>query len=212
VSTLCYAIYVDANHKIAELLRKYPLVSDQVNQREVEIILTQLDRVLQSSVPGHVVEFGCYTGTTSLFLQRWLALHHSYSAGSEHPGAAPGASYTSSTYARYASDVSKTPDTTPGHSPGQHNMSEGGLGEYGQSRELHVYDSFEGLPEKSEQDQSAAGTGFEAGKLNATKSQFIKNFRRANLPLPIIHKAWFSDLDESDVPSPIAFAFFDGFF
>jgi O-methyltransferase len=75
-----------------------------------------------------------------------------------------------------------------------------------------VYDSFAGLPEKAEQDRSVAGDQFESGKLNATKSQFIKNFKKANLKLPHIHKSWFDELSENDVPSPIAFAFLDGDF
>lgn len=74
----------------------------------------------------------------------------------------------------------------------------------------HVYDSFEGLPEKVAQDRSPAGEQFVAGELLATKQQLIRNFKAARLPLPIIHKGWFSDLTPSDVPNDIMFAFLDG--
>lgn len=80
----------------------------------------------------------------------------------------------------------------------------------GSNNAFHVYDSFEGLPEKSEQDESPAGTQFKAGELLATKSQLIRNYKQAHLPLPIIHKGWFEDLTAKDIPDKIAFAFLDG--
>lgn len=62
-----------ANPGIADqLLRKYALVSDQVNTEQVRVILTELEHVLQRGSEGAVVEFGCYIGTTSLFIQRLL--------------------------------------------------------------------------------------------------------------------------------------------
>ena len=88
------------------------------------------------------------------------------------------------------------------------------LDERGQSdeREFHVYDSFEGLPEKSQQDKSPAGVAFEAGKLFVGKKAFLAQFRAANLRPPIIHKGWFNQLTENDIPDKIAFAFLDGDF
>lgn len=77
-------------------------------------------------------------------------------------------------------------------------------------REFFVYDSFEGLPEKSSKDQSRAGDQFRVGELSATKKQFILNYKKAGLPLPCIKKGWFSDLAEADLPPEIAFAFLDG--
>jgi O-methyltransferase len=44
------------------------LLSDQVDEREVAIILRELETALKNDVPGDVVEFGCYVGTTSVFL------------------------------------------------------------------------------------------------------------------------------------------------
>lgn len=77
-------------------------------------------------------------------------------------------------------------------------------------RDFHVYDSFEGLPEKTKKDESPLGVQFKAGELNATKKTLVKNFRQAELPLPVIHKVWFESLKEVDVPGAIAFAFLDG--
>lgn len=77
-------------------------------------------------------------------------------------------------------------------------------------REYHVYDSFEGLPEKVGQDASPAGEQFQAGELAVSKKQFITEFKKANLQLPVIHKGWFNQLEASAVPEPISFAFLDG--
>lgn len=58
---------------IAELLSKYPLVSDQVDKTELGIILRELLKHETSLHAGSsVVEFGCYIGTTSLFIRRAL--------------------------------------------------------------------------------------------------------------------------------------------
>lgn len=139
---------------IDTLLARYPLITDQINHKELRIILSQLELALKEA-KGSVVEFGCYTGTTSLFIQRLLV----------------------------AGDV---------------------------KREFHVYDSFEGLPAKSEADKSPAGEQFTAGKLKASKQEFVRQFKKASLPLPIIHKGWFDTLSAADVPSQVAFAFLDG--
>lgn len=80
----------------------------------------------------------------------------------------------------------------------------------GESREFHVYDSFAGLPEKHEADRSPAGEQFKTGELFATKKSFITHFKKAGLQLPIIHKGWFRDIRQSEMPDKIAFAFLDG--
>jgi O-methyltransferase len=139
----------------ASLLKKYPIISDQVDERELGVVLAELENLLQTGTPGSIVEFGCYTGSTSLFIARLLTSYNSISA-------------------------------------------------------YHVFDSFMGLPAKTSQDSSAAGEQFKAGELFATKKQFITNFKKAGLPLPIIHKGWFSEVPASDIPSEIMFAFLDG--
>jgi O-methyltransferase len=77
---------------------------------------------------------------------------------------------------------------------------------------LYIYDSFEGLPEKGEQDESALGESFKAGELGLTKREVKQRFLKAALPVPVIKKRWFADLTEGDLPERIAFAFLDGDF
>ncbi len=76
-------------------------------------------------------------------------------------------------------------------------------------KKFYVYDSFEGLPEKSDQDTSPIGLNFKPGELSASKTKFVYNIKKAKVPMPIIHKAWFLDLTENDVPRQISFAFLD---
>lgn len=77
---------------------------------------------------------------------------------------------------------------------------------------FHVYDSFEGLPSKNNQDQSSIGSQFKAGELAVSKKQFKIAFHQAGLKPPIIHKTWFEDIKDQDFPSTISFAFLDGDF
>lgn len=142
-------------HEAERLVGTYPIISEQVDKQELFVIIAQLERLLAGDERGAVVEFGCYVGTTSLFIRRLL-------------------------------------DT------------------YGSDAEFHVYDSFDGLPEKSKQDASTAGEQFTQGALAATKKQFVTNFQKAHLRLPVIHKGWFGDLSPDQLPDSIMFAFLDG--
>lgn len=56
----------------SELLSKYPLISEQVSKEQLRVILVELEKVLDKDANGAVVEFGCYIGTTSLFIRRLL--------------------------------------------------------------------------------------------------------------------------------------------
>jgi O-methyltransferase len=58
---------------IDTLLQKHSLISEQVDRAEIKIILRELSHL--EAVEGDVVEFGCYAGTTSLFLQRFINMH-----------------------------------------------------------------------------------------------------------------------------------------
>jgi O-methyltransferase len=80
------------------------------------------------------------------------------------------------------------------------------------AKKLWIYDSFEGLPEKTALDDSVMGTDFKGGELFTTKREVKERFLRAGLPVPVIKKAWFKDLTDKDVPGAIAFAFLDGDF
>ena len=79
-------------------------------------------------------------------------------------------------------------------------------------KKLYIYDSFEGLPEKTIFDESALGENFVSGALEATKREVKGRFLRAGIKVPIIKKAWFSELTYDDLPEKIAFSFLDGDF
>lgn len=140
----------------SDLYLSKPLVSDQISPRQLKVILEQLGHACRSC-DGAIVEFGCYIGTTSLFIRRLLDQNQD-------------------------------------------------------NREFHVYDSFAGLPAKTEQDESRAGEQFKSGELAVSKQQFIREFKKAGLRTPIIHKGWFKDMVDADIPGHIAFAFLDGDF
>ena len=79
-------------------------------------------------------------------------------------------------------------------------------------KELWIYDSFEGLPGKNKEDESVIGKDFQAGELLVSKREVKERFLRAGIRLPVIKKAWFSELEDKDLPEKIAFAFLDGDF
>lgn len=79
-------------------------------------------------------------------------------------------------------------------------------------KKLWIYDSFEGLPEKSEKDSSLLGENFKKGELLITKREVKERFLRAGLKVPVIKKAWFNELKPEDLPDKIAFCFLDGDF
>ena len=79
------------------------------------------------------------------------------------------------------------------------------------SKNLWLYDSFAGLPEKTKEDSSVAGDEFIASELFVSKREVIERFKKANLKLPIIKKSFFENLNpETDLPEKISFAFLDG--
>jgi O-methyltransferase len=142
---------------VDQLIANYKLISDQIDESSIKVILENLHRVLDNRIEGEIVEFGSYKGTTSLFLTRLL-------------------------------------------------------NKLSSNKKLHIYDSFEGLPDKSIQDASLIGDGFKSGELKASKKDLIKEFNKAGLAKPVIHKGWFNELRPKDVPTHIAFAFLDGDF
>jgi len=138
---------------VTSLINKFGIISDQVERNELVALLQELIRAVENEET--IVEFGCYIGTTSVYIRRVLDL-------------------------------------------------------LGKNNTFHVYDSFEGLPQKKSQDISPLGLQFKAGELSVTKKQFIREFYKAGLQLPVIHKGWFRDILASDVPEKISFAFLDG--
>lgn len=138
---------------ILVFMPKMKLLSDQVNEHEIAVILRELDKLIAKGTPGDIVEFGCYVGTTSVFLAEALR---------------------------------------------------------GTGRRLWLYDSFAGLPEKTNEDISPAGNQFQRGELTASRKQLEHNLRRFDRQSFSIKKAWFSDLTDSDIPDKITLAFLDG--
>ena len=82
----------------------------------------------------------------------------------------------------------------------------------GSDKKLWIYDSFEGLPEKSLEDNSPLGENFKKGELLVTKREVKERFLRAALRVPVIKKGWFSSFSDDDLPEKIAFCFLDGDF
>lgn len=59
------------------LLSQHPIISDQIKRPALGVVLRELDIVLKKNIAGDVVEFGCYIGTTSLFIRRLLNIYES---------------------------------------------------------------------------------------------------------------------------------------
>ncbi len=77
-------------------------------------------------------------------------------------------------------------------------------------KEVWVYDSFEGLPDKSPQD--IADPTFVRGHLAVSPDEVLAYFKRFDLTPPRIVKGWFKDITEDQLPPLIAFAHLDGDF
>lgn len=83
------------------------------------------------------------------------------------------------------------------------------LDQYKSKKTIHVYDSFEGLPEKSKQD---GDTIFFKGACKTQKENLISNYKKHKVKLPKIHEGWFADVLPKDLPRVISFAHLDGDF
>ncbi|MFJ3824971.1 TylF/MycF/NovP-related O-methyltransferase [Streptomyces nodosus] len=73
-------------------------------------------------------------------------------------------------------------------------------------RPVHVYDSFQGLPERGENDPDL----FETGYLRAEPEQVLALHDRWGRTPPSIHPGWFADSLPDQLPDQIAFAYLDG--
>jgi hypothetical protein len=83
------------------------------------------------------------------------------------------------------------------------------LTEIKSNKELHVYDSFEGLPAKTAED---GATPCDKGASAVTVEMFKRTFVDAGVELPVINKGFFGDIADDKYPEKICFAFFDGDF
>lgn len=79
--------------------------------------------------------------------------------------------------------------------------------ELNSNKELHLYDSFEGLPEKSTMDEP---TEYVGGLCKTSKKELKSNFELFQEPLPYIHEGWFEDILVDELPRSICFAHLDG--
>jgi O-methyltransferase len=83
---------------------------------------------------------------------------------------------------------------------------------YKSDKKYHVYDSFEGLPEKTIIDESEHDKQYKTGSCKTSIEIFKENFNKEDLQIPIIHVGWFKEIPDEKYPEKIAFAFFDGDF
>jgi len=79
-------------------------------------------------------------------------------------------------------------------------------------RKLYLYDSFEGLPEKRNEDESPKGQDFVKGHCKTAQEYLEKHLKNLCKTHPIVLKSWFKDIPDDKLPKKIAFAFFDGDF
>lgn len=77
------------------------------------------------------------------------------------------------------------------------------------SKVFHVYDSFQGLPDKTPEDENTVERQFVKGQCLTSLERFKETFTKQGVPLPEIHVGWFKD---AEYPGQISFAFFDGDF
>lgn len=174
-------------------------MNDQVTPAETTEILRCAEQCL--SVPGDFVELGCYRGDTSVLLGKMLQK-------STPPRSELGAKSTSC--GKLVENSGKTPPDSV------HNLC----------KNLWIYDSFAGLPDKTAEDSSGAGQNFKQGELLVSKREVVEKLRKHGLKtashlnttsdsdlttsVVIVKKAWFDDLQAEDLPERIAFAFLDG--
>lgn len=78
---------------------------------------------------------------------------------------------------------------------------------YDEPRELHVYDSFQGLPIPGPFDRT-----FSQGDSRTNVEALQKVFADRHLKLPIVHSGWFDETLPGELPEPIAFAYLDSNF
>lgn len=82
------------------------------------------------------------------------------------------------------------------------------LDELAPERQLHAFDSFEGLPELSENDKQ--DRVYQKGYMAAGLELFKRKFEALGLKMPHVHKGWFEETVPKDLPEKIAFVLIDG--
>lgn len=75
-------------------------------------------------------------------------------------------------------------------------------------KEFHVYDSWQGVPEPTAEDEFAPYQ-FQKGEVASTRENFERTLLDRDLKLPVIHSGWFAEIPDAEYPPEVAFAFFD---
>jgi len=75
-------------------------------------------------------------------------------------------------------------------------------------RDIHVYDSFQGLPPPGDQDSAHLA----GGELVASPADVLAIHARWGRDAPEVHAGWFRDILPTQLPPSIAFAYLDGDF
>lgn len=84
------------------------------------------------------------------------------------------------------------------------------LNEMCPDKELYLYDSFEGLPEKLPQDDNEVAIKFGEGMMATTIEKLNSNFKSVGLDKPKhVAKGWFDEIPDEKYPEQICYAFFD---
>jgi len=73
------------------------------------------------------------------------------------------------------------------------------------SRDLHAFDSFQGVPSGDFADENV----YKPGDMAASELTLRKNFERLGIKQPIIHAGWFDETLPDFLPERIAFALID---
>ena len=76
----------------------------------------------------------------------------------------------------------------------------------GDDRPIHVFDSFRGLPDTTEEDEIILPTGVMA----ATLEEVLATFAQWGRTPPILHPGWFEETLPTELPDQLAFAYLDG--
>ncbi|MFB6528974.1 TylF/MycF/NovP-related O-methyltransferase [Streptomyces sp. NPDC056399] len=75
-------------------------------------------------------------------------------------------------------------------------------------REIHVYDSFQGMPTPGTEDSDHLA----AGELRSSPDDVRATHAAWGRPAPVIHPGWFDETLPKELPDEIAFAYLDGDF
>lgn len=80
------------------------------------------------------------------------------------------------------------------------------LDSLGDDRPIHVFDSFQGLPDTTEEDEIVMPTGI----FTCSPDEMLKAFETWHLRPPHLHPGWFEDTLAGQLPDEIAFGYLDG--